>query len=125
MCGNEATTLCPRCYRYVCSSCIDPITFYCLDCASFKHWQEEDCLRFVDLLKKKLEYVEKVIENKECANCILLKDAVLQNVRRIKELEHLAKLESFENLHDKVLQIKEQAQNLAVKYLVHFKMKYK
>jgi hypothetical protein len=77
------------------------------------------------LLKKKLEYVEKMIENKECANCILLKDAVLQNVRRIKELEHLAKLESFENLHDKVLQIKEQAQNLAVKYLVHFKMKYK
>jgi hypothetical protein len=123
VCKDKATSICPRCYRYICSGCLDPVTLYCMDCSSFKRWQEEDYLRFVESLEEKIEYTEKAIESVNCKSCTLLKDAVLQNVRRVKELELIAKSEGFGSLHDKLLQVKWRVQNLAVRYLINFKIK--
>jgi len=121
ICGNKSTTICPRCYRYVCEKCIDPITMYCIDCSSFKRAQEEDYMRIVESLKKKIEFIESSMER--CFECPLLKDEIMRSMRILKELEITAKSEGFENLYDKVLSIKDKVQNIGINYLVKFKMK--
>ncbi len=121
ICGNKATTICPRCYRYVCENCIDPVAMYCIDCSSFKRAQEEDYIRIVETLRKKIEFIESSME--KCFDCPLLKDEVMRSMRILKELEVTAKSEGFENLLDKILSIKDKIQNIGINYLVKFKMR--
>lgn len=120
ICGEKAEGICPRCYRYVCKNCTDPITLECIDCYSTKRVLEEDYIRYVDSIEKKLEFMESKIS--ECKDCPIYKDAVLSCLRKVKELESLAKLESFERLSDKVVRMKDRAQKIAINFLVRFKM---
>ncbi|RLI75180.1 hypothetical protein DRP04_13745 [Archaeoglobales archaeon] len=120
ICGKKAEAVCPRCYRYICRECSDPITLECIDCSSIKRVLEEDLLRYVEKLKKKLEYMEKVFS--KCFECPLYKDSIMSCMRKTKELESLAKLESYERVFDEVADLKERAKNLAVNYLVRLKM---
>ncbi len=121
ICGKDATTICPRCYRYVCENCLDPATDYCIDCSSFKRAQEEDYVRVVESLWRKIVFIEENMER--CFECPLLKDEIMRSMRILKELEIIAKSEGFENLHDKILSLKDKVQNVGVNYLVRFKMK--
>ncbi len=121
ICGNEATGICPRCYRFICKDCSDPITLECIDCSSVKRVLEEDLVRYVETIEKKVEYME--LKMDDCLSCPLYKDSVMSCLRRIKELESLAKLESYERLSEKVLDLKDRVQKLAVNYLIRIKMR--
>ncbi len=120
ICGNPAKGVCPRCYRFVCGKCVDPHTLECIDCSSVKRAIESDLIRYVESLTKKVEFMEKNFSN--CFSCPLYKDSVMSCVRRVKELKSVAELESYENLYEKVQEIKDRVQKLAVKYLVKLKM---
>ncbi|MET1125071.1 MAG: hypothetical protein ABWW66_07445 [Archaeoglobaceae archaeon] len=120
VCGNDANGVCPRCYRFVCGECIDPTTLECIDCSSTKRIIEDDLLRYVDSMERKLSFMESKLL--DCFSCPLYKDSLLGCVRRVKELESVAKLEAFERLAEKLPDIKERAQKLAVNYLVRLKM---
>ena len=120
LCGKDASGVCPRCYRFVCSECVDPITLECVDCSSFKRVLEEDLLRHLETIEKNVEYMESKLE--ECLHCPLYKDSVMRSLRRVKELESYAKLESFEKLSEKILDIKDRIQRLAINYLIRIKM---
>ncbi len=121
ICGGDATSICPRCYRYVCNSCIDPVSMYCVDCSSFKRAQEDDYIRYLTSLEKKIEYIEKNMER--CFECPLLKDEVMRSMRVLKELEAIAKYEGFDELYDRILKIKDKVQSVGINYLVRFKMR--
>ncbi len=121
ICGNDATGICPRCYRFICKDCSDPITLECIDCSSVKRTLEEDYIRYVETIEKKLNYMESKMD--ECLHCPLFKDSVMSCLRRIKELESIAKLESYERLSEKIIDIRDKAQKLAINYLVKIKMK--
>jgi len=119
ICGNKAEWICPRCYRYVCKNCVDLNVMLCLDCSHFKREQEDDYVRMVNSIAKKLDYMKSAIDR--CLHCPLLKDEVLRSLRIVKELENTAKLEGFERLHDEILKIKDKLQNIAVEFLVKLK----
>ncbi len=120
LCNGEASGICPRCYRYVCSNCIDPITMLCKDCQSFKREQERDYIRLMDSIEKKLEFIENSIE--KCFKCPILKDEIMRNIRIVKELEMTAKLDGFEELYNRILDLKERVQNIGIRFLVRLKM---
>ncbi len=120
ICGKEAKSICPRCYRYICSECTDPITLYCVDCSSFKRWQEEDYLRYIEILEKKIRYLSERFENEKCAMCLLYKDSIMSCLRKVKELEALTKLENFEKAYEKVIELKDVIQDLAIKYTIKY-----
>ena len=121
VCGKkDAKGVCPRCYRFVCEDCVDPNTLECVDCTSVKRVIEDDLLRYLDSLEGKLGFMERNFER--CSACPLYKDTLLSCVRRVKELKSLAKLEAYERLHDRVDDLKDRVQQLAVKYLISLKM---
>ena len=119
ICGGEVKGVCPRCYRFVCDKCVDPVTLECVDCTSVKRVIEEDLVRYVDNLTSKLNFIEKNMNT--CFSCPLLKDAIMSYVRKAKELESVAKLNSYEMLYDKVKEFKDKAQQIAIKYLIKIK----
>ncbi len=116
ICGEKARGVCPRCYRFVCGKCVDPVTLECVDCTSVKRVIEDDLIRYVDSLSRKLEFMDANMSS--CFSCPLYRDSVMSCVRRVKELENVAKLDSYESLYEKVRELKEKAQQLAVKYLI-------
>ena len=121
ICGGNATNICPRCYRYVCEKCTDPTSLLCVDCSSFKRWREEDLMRSVESLEKKVSYVEKVLER--CFECPLLKDEIMRSLWMVKNLEATAKVEGMEELSDRLIEVRDKVQKLGVEYLVKFKMR--
>ena len=120
ICGKTASTVCPRCYRYICEHCTDPITLYCIDCSSFKKWQEEDYIRYINSLSNKINYMIKIFGKKECMVCPLYKDSVMSSLRKVKELEQITKLEDLERAYEEVVKIKESIQKLAIEYLIKY-----
>ncbi|OYT35249.1 hypothetical protein B6U96_10925 [Archaeoglobales archaeon ex4484_92] len=120
ICGKKAKGVCPRCYRFVCENCIDPTTLECIDCASVKRILEKDLIRYVENISNKIKFMESNFS--ACYTCPIYKDAIMSYLRRVKELRKIAELESYEDLHDKINEVKETVQNLAIKYLIKIKM---
>ncbi len=120
ICGREAEGICPRCYRAVCGECVDPVTLDCIDCSRTKRVIEEDYLRYVDTISRRLDYIESKLN--DCFYCPIMKDALMAYLRRLRELGSFSKLESLEELHERVKEVEEKAKQLAVNYLVRLKM---
>jgi hypothetical protein len=118
LCGGKAKGICPRCYRYVCENCVDPITLYCLDCRRVKEEIEKDLERYLDGLAKKIEFMER----RRCYDCILYKDELMSSLRRLKELKNLSKLEMYDSIYDKACELEEKVKKLAIEYLIKLKM---
>ncbi|MCS7121166.1 MAG: hypothetical protein NZ895_00965 [Archaeoglobaceae archaeon] len=118
ICKNLANSVCPRCYRYVCEKCLDPVTFYCLDCSFFRTELERDYERYLKILEKRINFMEK----NRCYSCLLYKDELMMTLRRIKEIKEFSKLEMFEKIYENALQIEEKAQKLAIDFLVRLKL---
>ena len=66
-----------------------------------------------------------IFDKKECMSCPLYKDSVMSTLRKIKELEHLSKLENFEKVSEKVYDIKNSLQSLAINYIIKYVKKDK
>jgi len=118
LCGGDAKGLCPRCYRYVCEKCIDPVTLYCLDCKRVKDEIERDLERYLDRVEKKIEFMER----NRCYGCILYRDELMSSLRRVRELKSMSKLDMYENVYERACELEERLKCLAVDYLVRLKM---
>ncbi len=121
VCGEKAATICPRCYRYICENCLDLTTNYCIDCSRFKREEEDDLVRSVRSLKRKVEFIEENME--KCFDCPLLKDEVMRSLYLLKSLEAKARTDMMESLENEILSVKEKIQRIGVEYLVKFRMK--
>ncbi len=118
ICGGKAKGVCPRCYRYVCEKCVDPITLYCLDCKRTKDEIERDLERYLDRIEKKIDFMKK----NRCYDCILYKDELMSSLRRIKELKSLSKLDMYESIYERACELEEELKRLTIEYLIRLKM---
>jgi len=94
---------------------------YCVDCSRFKREEEDDLVRSVKSLRKKVEYINENLE--KCFHCPLMKDEIMRALYLIKSLEAKARMDLMENLEYEVLSLKEEVQKLGIEYLVKFRMR--
>ncbi len=124
VCGErEAVRICPRCHRMICDNCTDKRWHLCTDCAGVKNALQEDYLRYVERLDELVRDMIKRLKNPECLHCNVLREAALNYVRAVKELEYLAKKEGYMKLLDRLEPVKKRIYRFALELLIRAQLR--
>ena len=120
ICQEEnASKICSRCYRLICNKCFNERWNTCIECATVKNVMSEDYVRFLEHLNNVINIVkQKISSSEECLTCPILREYLMSNYARIKQLIPYLSLEGYDKAEIIAQDLKKDIESLLIKILV-------
>ena len=123
--GKRSEHICSRCHRLVCSDCYQTQLDLCVDCHRIKEAVRKDYL----IQLKKYRLISNVIfdkmKNKDCFNCILLREVLLSALAHLRKMAALLRVEGYPDAEMEANKLYKELEKIAIFYISNLILKLK